>query len=828
MDAVEQSLAGVISGFGLQGQAADNLTAKFAKYEEATGQSADAVHNLKMDTDAWNLTANDAGTIMDQLVASQKKFGTVIGDMQSALQKIAPAMQAMGMSEKDGVDLLNLFASAGIDAGKAALGLQTAVKNLKPGQTLNDLIVQISSIQDPLERAQAAGKVFGTRLGSQMADALKPGITSLDDFATSSSDTTDATDKAAQAIEDSWGSRFTLLMHQAGGTLAEFGQSFGPLLLVASQLGPKMAGSLGSLGGALIPIIAKQLGLTLPTWIVAGTAEGAATGAAVVAGETEAIVAGGPAVAGAAIAGGTPAMEAAGTTLGTVLGVAAAVAIPALIVGGVVLAAAAIEKAGLNPFGTTWATDSVKSILSTFETNLRSADPDIRDAAVKAFAGISDSAQQASILTKLEADGISPDIIAALKEAAPGVKAEAGTMFDGITSNSGAIATDVEAGMELILAPIPKVMAQTAAQTALITAGIPQYIIDTLRARGLDVSAAASDLASYIPAATQKAATDAELIATGIPSAIATGIQANRDLLSNEWDNIVTGLKNIRTPMMEEADIIGALTSKKLADALASGDPVLVAEADKLQSDAMERLNQLVVGGQPLGKAAMAELAAGLKSKNPEIKAAAEAIEALISGNATPAAETASTMGQTAAGNISAGFMSAASQAAATKAAQTIKDLLFSTGGVEKPAAAVGQTAASNLIAGFTSGDSKTAALAAGKALRAWVASEFSTPIPVTFTGTHKTITALAAGTPYVQEAGFYDVGEAGRERVYLPQGAAVESHAQLMAGGSPAGGSAGASPSGPLIGQMIVNGVTHDDVERQIIRAQRRRALGF
>jgi hypothetical protein len=827
MDAVEQSLAGVISGFGLQGQAADNLTAKFAKYEEATGQSADAVHNLKMDTDAWNLTANDAGTIMDQLVASHQKFGTVIGDMQSALQKIAPAMQAMGMSEKDGVDLLNLFASAGIDAGKAALGLQTAVKNLKPGQTLNDLIVQISSIQDPLERAQAAGKVFGTRLGSQMADALKPGITSLDDFATSSSDTTDATDKAAQAIEDSWGSRFTLLMHQAGGTLAEFGQSFGPLLLVASQLGPKMAGSLGSLGGALIPIIAKQLGLTLPTWIVAGTTEGAATGAAVVAAETGAIAAGGPEVAGAIAAEG-PEMAAAGTALGTLAGVALAVAIPLAVGVGAFAIASAVQNAFTKDDIGPAAAASAQSAMDAINDNLRSNTPATRAAAVAAFAALPDEFTKSRVLAAYQSAGVPADLIAALKDAKPAVTTAAGTMFDGITSNSGAIATDVEAGMELSLAPIPKVMAQTAAQTALIAAGVPQYIIDTLRARGLDVSAAASDLASYIPAATQKAATDAELIATGIPSAIATGIQANRDLLSNEWDNIVTGLKNIRTPMMEEADIIGALTSKKLADALASGDPVLVAEADKLQSDAMERLNQLVVGGQPLGKAAMAELAAGLKSKNPEIKAAAEAIEALISGNATPAAETASTMGQTAAGNISAGFMSAASQAAATKAAQTIKDLLFSTGGVEKPAAAVGQTAASNLIAGFTSGDSKTAALAAGAALRAWVASEFSTPIPVTLTGTHTKITQFAAGTPYVQEAGFYDVGEAGRERVYLPQGAAVESHAQLMAGGSPAGGSAGASPSGPLIGQMIVNGVTADDVERQIIRAQRRLALGF
>jgi SLT domain-containing protein len=122
----------------------------------------------------------------------------------------------------------------------------------------------------------------------------------------------------------------------------------------------------------------------------------------------------------------------------------------------------------------------------------------------------------------------------------------------------------------------------------------------------------------------------------------------------------------------------------------------------------------------------------------------------------------------------------------------------------------------------------KSAASSVWDVLNTALSKTIKVPAQVGGFGSGATTYGFAEGTPYVQEAGFYDVGEAGRERVYLPQGAAVESHAQLMAGGSPAGGSAGASPSGPLIGQMIVNGVTHDDVERQIIRAQRRLALGF
>jgi hypothetical protein len=43
----------------------------------------------------------------------------------------------------------------------------------------------------------------------------------------------------------------------------------------------------------------------------------------------------------------------------------------------------------------------------------------------------------------------------------------------------------------------------------------------------------------------------------------------------------------------------------------------------------------------------------------------------------------------------------------------------------------------------------------------------------------------FAGGTDSVPYSGFFDVGEAGRERVFLPQGAAVQSNRDLMSGGT-------------------------------------------
>jgi hypothetical protein len=304
----------------LTGKAAADAALGVIKFEEATSQGAEAIDTLKEITDVYNLSAADQGHMMDLLVASHQKYSTNVGESQAALLKIGPALSAMNMGLDDGVALLNLFETAGIDASKAPMALQFAVKQLKPGQDLNDLIAQISSIVDPTERAQAAIKVFGARGGVQMAQALKPGITSLDQFATSAADTAGASTKAADAIENSWTNVVPKIVHTIEGPLAEIGQSIMPLMLVGSLFGPKVLAVVGAAAGLL----------------------GSTTGGAVVAGEAATVAAGGPAVAGAVAAQGAEVGAAAGG-----LGATAAGLFGAALIAGIPLAfVAAMVAAG--------------------------------------------------------------------------------------------------------------------------------------------------------------------------------------------------------------------------------------------------------------------------------------------------------------------------------------------------------------------------------------------------------------------------------------------------------------------------------------------------
>ncbi len=287
-DQIGAAMAVVVNGLDLTGTAADAMTQKFLTFATATGQeAAPAVSSFHELLNAWNLTAADAPAIMDQLVASHQKYGSAVTDNEAALRTLAPQMIALGMNINDTIGLLNLFDVAGMDASKATFALNTAVQKLKPGQTLNDLIRQISSIEDPTLRAQAAVAIFGARGGVNLANALRPGITGLADFTINANDAAGATDKAAAAVQSGFGAQATLLLHNFGGALADIGTNFGPMLLAVSLLGPKLAGilmaSIGGIGGLLVPkIIAPLLaeaGVN-GAWMTTGTMIGTTIGAA--------------------------------------------------------------------------------------------------------------------------------------------------------------------------------------------------------------------------------------------------------------------------------------------------------------------------------------------------------------------------------------------------------------------------------------------------------------------------------------------------------------------------------------------------------------------
>lgn len=253
-DEIGRAMASVHNDLGLTGEAADATTQKFLKLTEVTGgDTAEAVGQADDVLDAFNLTAEHSGELLDKLTLSHQRYGGSIGGSLSALASLGPALTAANMGLDDGIALLNLFNSAGIDAAKAPQALNKALAQVKSPAELRILINDITATEDPFLRAQKASELFGTKAGPQLAQALAQG--NLDDFTVSMEDAAGATETAAAAIEDSFGNRAKLALKGFSGALAEVGTNMGDLLTVAALLGPsltsKISAAAGGIAGAL-------------------------------------------------------------------------------------------------------------------------------------------------------------------------------------------------------------------------------------------------------------------------------------------------------------------------------------------------------------------------------------------------------------------------------------------------------------------------------------------------------------------------------------------------------------------------------------------------
>lgn len=343
---ISDLLIGLQQHMGLTGGAAEKAATQFLDFSRVAGVDAKtAIGTFDELVDAGVVKIGDMGSMMDKLTAAHQKFGVNISDVTGALVKFAPAMTAFGISTDDALGYITMFSEMGLNAEVSTKAFNLALQKVKSPDELKRLIQDISNTEDPFKRAQMASDLFGKRAGVQLANALKPGSGGIEAWKVSAEDAAGATQKAGDALDNTWGKRFTLLMHQAGATLAGFGSNFGPLLMVAAQLGPKitaaLSASLGSLAGPIAKKIVSALAGSTAAAVGAATVEGAATGTALVQSEAAAIIWEAPEIGGAVAAQGPEAAAGAavaGRMAGTAFGVAMAAGLTVAAAGAVVLA----------------------------------------------------------------------------------------------------------------------------------------------------------------------------------------------------------------------------------------------------------------------------------------------------------------------------------------------------------------------------------------------------------------------------------------------------------------------------------------------------------
>lgn len=354
VEAIGATLTKVHVDLGLTGDEAERVTETFLKFSQATGQDAsEAVQSFDDILDSWGLTAADATGLMDKLIVSHQKYGGTLEDNQTTLAALAPAMKAANFQIDDGIALLGLFGSKGLDAVAASAAFAHALTKVKSPEELQGLIEDISSTDDGFARATKAGDLFGARAGAKLGNALAGAH--LDDYKVSLDEAKGATDKAADASL-TLGDRIKQALSGIVSTATEVLGPAGPLLTAIGGLAPLLAPVLSRAWKAVV----GDFGLK-----AAISAAGAAAGAIYSAAETfgGVVITAVKALWGGLLAapGMSAAIAAAGSAAGTVFaGSAAGAGFVAGLLGAIrtvplagLLGAALVGQGGQEQFGST-------------------------------------------------------------------------------------------------------------------------------------------------------------------------------------------------------------------------------------------------------------------------------------------------------------------------------------------------------------------------------------------------------------------------------------------------------------------------------------------
>ena len=311
--------------FGLTGDALQDLSEKFIKFAEVNDTDvSSSIDNVQSMMAAWGVETEDAGLMLDLLTKAGQESGASVDTLSQQLMQNKSALDDMGLSLDESVDLLANCSKNGIDTSSMLAGLKKAMQNsAKEGKSsaeaFAELQEQIVNAGSDAEASQIAMELFGNKAGPAIADACRDGRLSLEDLGYAMGDLAGTTDETFENIQDPL-DQMTPIINTLKDTGAQIISDLGPTIVdilgvlaekvsqlnewwmsldesqkniiftiagVLAAIGPVLSvvgtlittiGSLMSIAGALAPVIAV---LTGPVgWVVAAIAALIAIGVA--------------------------------------------------------------------------------------------------------------------------------------------------------------------------------------------------------------------------------------------------------------------------------------------------------------------------------------------------------------------------------------------------------------------------------------------------------------------------------------------------------------------------------------------------------------------
>ena len=222
--------------FGVTGDELEELSTKFIKFAELNDTDvSSSIDNVQSMMAAWGVETEDAGLMLDMLTKAGQDSGASVDTLSQQLMQNKTALDDMGLSLDESVDLLANCEKNGIDTSTMLGGLKKALQNsAKEGKSsadaLSELQEKLLGAESDAEASQIAMELFGNKAGPAIADACRDGRLSLEDLGYAMEDLAGTTDSTFDEIKGPL-DQMTPILNTLKDTGAQLVTDLGPAIV---------------------------------------------------------------------------------------------------------------------------------------------------------------------------------------------------------------------------------------------------------------------------------------------------------------------------------------------------------------------------------------------------------------------------------------------------------------------------------------------------------------------------------------------------------------------------------------------------------------------
>lgn len=173
---------------GLTGQPLQRMAKQFLELSRITKTDLEGnIENATKAFGAFMVPLKEQPAALDALYRATQVSGVGMDQLADNARVLSAPLRALGFSFLDSVSLMAQFEKTGVNTTTAMAGLRMGVRNLaKAGEdvpvTFRRILDEIKNAKDPADALNLSFKLFGTRAGTDLADAIQVGAFSLEEL----------------------------------------------------------------------------------------------------------------------------------------------------------------------------------------------------------------------------------------------------------------------------------------------------------------------------------------------------------------------------------------------------------------------------------------------------------------------------------------------------------------------------------------------------------------------------------------------------------------------------------------------------------------------